>query len=113
MHEAQLARQVLDAVLAHAHAARATRVLAVRGRLADPEGLSADSLAFHFAAHARGTAAEGALLGIAISRVAARCAGCGRAFETDDHVPVCPACASTDCAWETTPGLAIEELDVA
>lgn len=113
MHESQLARQVLDAVLARADAARARRVLAVRGWLADPEGLSPESLAFHFAAHARGTAAEGADLGLAITRIAARCQACGAAFETDDHVPVCTACGSTACAWLAAPGLGIEEIDVA
>jgi len=98
MHEAQLARQVLDAVLARAREAQASRVLAVRGWLADPEGLGPDSLAFHFAAHARGPAA---------------CDTCQAVFASDDHVPVCPACGGLACRWLAAPGLAIEELDLA
>jgi len=113
MHEAQLARQVLDAVLARAREAQASRVLAVRGWLADPEGLGPDSLAFHFAAHARGTAAEGATLAFAIRRIPAACDTCQAVFASDDHVPVCPACGGLACRWLAAPGLAIEELDLA
>ena len=112
MHESQLARQVLDAVLARADAEKATRILVVRAWLADPEGLSPESLRFHFAAHARGTLAEGARLGISITRIAARCRACGEVFETEEHVPVCPTCDATACDWTRPPGLGIDDMDV-
>lgn len=113
MHESQLARHVLALVLARADAERAGRVLAVRAHLADPERLGAESLAFHFAAHARGTPAEGARLVVSITRIPARCEACDAVFETNEHVPVCPTCGSLDCAWTTEPGLRIDEMDVA
>ncbi len=113
MHEAQLARNILDAVLARAQEAHATRVLAVRGWLADAERLDPRSLAFHFAAHARGTIAEQARLGIELRRLRARCRTCQVAFDSDGHVPVCPRCDMPDCEWLGTPGLGIEELEVS
>lgn len=109
MHETRLAREVLDAVLARAgnH-----RVVAVRARLADPERLAPESLAFHFAAHARGTAAEGARLEVELTRIGARCNACYGSFETDEHVPVCPRCSSFDCQWLAPAGLHIDAMDV-
>ena len=62
MHESQLARRVLDVVLARAREAGAVRVRTVRGRLGELEALSAAALAFHFRALARGTVAEDAEL---------------------------------------------------
>src|ERR1035437_7449023 len=108
MHESQLARQVLEVVLARARAEGAQQVVAVRGWLADSEGISVESLAFHFEAHARGTLAEGAKLGIAIKRISASCLACKETFETDDHVAECPRCGSLNCAWSSAPGLGIE-----
>lgn len=112
MHEAQLARRLLDAVLERAKAARAARILTVSAWLSDPEGLSPESLVLHFASHARGTPADGARLDVTISRISALCRDCATVFETADHVPVCPGCGSLECTWETPPGLGIAEMEV-
>src|SRR5581483_3017481 len=89
MHESSLAKNVLDAVLARASADRATRVIAARGFLADVEAIDPESLAFHFAAHARGTIAEGARLEIARTLVKARCLSCRTEFEPGHLVALC------------------------
>ena len=109
MHEAALARSLLAAVLAHADGAR---VRVVRGWVAETEALSAESLALHFAGHARGTVAEGARLEIELVRVAARCTGCGRTFAVEDHVPLCPDCGSADAALLGETGLGLRAIEV-
>ena len=109
MHEAALARSLLAAVLAHAGGAR---VRIVRAWVAEPEALSAESLAFHFAGHARGTVAEGANLELELVRVEARCAGCGRIFAVEDHVPLCPGCGSAEAALLGETGLGLRTLEV-
>jgi hydrogenase nickel incorporation protein HypA/HybF len=112
MHESSLAKNVLDAVLARARAERAERVLVARGWLADVEAIDPESLAFHFAAHARGTIAEGARLEIARTLVKARCLDCRAEFEPDHHVALCPSCGG-EGELERPTGLGIEELEVS
>jgi len=111
MHESQLARRVLDVVLARAREAGAGRVLTVHGRLGEMEALSADALAFHFRALARGTTAEDADLAIRLTHVEARCRGCSRTY-LPDHVLICPACGSTDGELLDEVGLVVESLEV-
>ena len=112
MHETSLARQLLAAVLARAKAEGAQRVKRVQGRLAESESLSRDSLAWHFAAHARGTAAEGACLELDLVHVAARCPACGVSFAPEHHLLVCPSCGAADAKLEGETGLRIDAMDV-
>ena len=110
MHEAGIARQLLDVVLVHAGG---SRVEVVRGWIADAEALSRDSLAFHFDAHARGTAAEGARLELRLVQLEARCRPCGRSFAADHHrVLLCPACGAVDAELVGPVGIGIDALEV-
>jgi len=111
MHESQLARRLLDLVLARACEAGAGKVRRVQGRLGEMEALSADALAFHFRALARGTAAEQAELAIRLQHVEARCRACDRIY-LPDHVLLCPACASTDGELLGEVGLVVESLEI-
>jgi hydrogenase nickel incorporation protein HypA/HybF len=111
MHESQLARRVLEVVLARARDAGAGSVRRVQGRLGEMEALSEDALAFHFRALARGTEAEHAELAIRLQHVAARCRACDRVY-LPDHVLLCPACASTDGELLGEIGLLIETLEI-
>lgn len=111
MHESTLARRVLEVVLARAAEAGAARVRRVRGWLAETEALSPEALALHFAVLARGTAAEGATLEIALRHVEARCGACGAVYRPD-HVLLCPTCGSPDGELLSEVGLAIESLEV-
>jgi len=111
VHEASIARQLLDAVLAHAGDGR---VEVVHGWIADAEALSRESLVFHFDAHARGTAAEGARLELRLVQVEARCRRCAHTFVVDHHhLPLCPACGAVDAELLGKVGLGIESLEVA
>ena len=112
MHEAALAREILAAVLDRAAREGARRVLVVRGWVAADEVLSPASLAFHFDAHARGTAAEQARLDLRLLRQSARCRACGETYEPDHHVVLCPGCGSTDGERLGPAGVGIESMDV-
>ncbi|KFE67065.1 hydrogenase maturation nickel metallochaperone HypA [Hyalangium minutum] len=112
MHETSLARQMLDAVLQRAKAHGASRVREVRGWVAETESLSPDSLSFHFAAHARGTKAEGARLLLELIHVEARCRACNRTYAPEHHLLLCPACGSTDGEQLRQTGLAVTSIDV-
>ncbi len=109
MHETSLARTLLDVVLARAGTAR---VLAIRGRIAEDEALSSQSLALHFAAHARGTTAEGAALDLELVHVRARCSACGGVFLPDHHVRLCTSCGSTDTELLDEPGVRVVSIEV-
>jgi hydrogenase nickel incorporation protein HypA/HybF len=112
VHEAALAKRLLDVVLARAAAEGATCVRSVRGRVAEDEVLSAESLRFHFAAHARGTAAEGARLDLTLVHLEARCRACGTSYLPAHHLRLCPGCGSTDGELCGEPGLRLEALEV-
>jgi hydrogenase nickel incorporation protein HypA/HybF len=109
VHESALARELLGAVLARAEGAR---VRVVRGWVAETEALSRESLAFHFTAHARGTAAEGARLELDLLRVQARCARCALIYAPEHHVVLCPACGGAEAELLGDVGLGLRALEV-
>lgn len=112
MHEASLARQILAIVLQHARDKDAVRVRAVHAHVAETETLSRDSLAFHFAAHARGTPAAGAHLDIRIIHVEAQCHDCGHTYAPESHLILCPSCGSTEADLLGDTGVGVETIEV-
>lgn len=112
MHESPLAKQVLDAVLARARHGSARRVRVVRGSIAETEGLSPDTLGFHFTAHAVGTPAEGAKLELRLVRVDARCRTCHATYTPEHHILLCPACGSLEADLLGRVGLGIVSLEI-
>ena len=112
MHESALAQRILDVVLERAAAEHTRRVRAVRGWLAETEALAPESLAFHFAARARGTIAEGARLEIRLVHVEARCRACGAVYAPEHHLLLCAACGSTEADLLAPTGMAIEALEI-
>lgn len=111
MHESSLAKQILDLSL---DAARSSggRVRVVRGRVAETETLSGESIELHFRAHAKGTLAEDARLEFDLVHVEARCRNCSEAYRPEHHVLVCPACGSTEGEELGPTGLFLESVDV-
>lgn len=110
MHEASLARGILEAVLAQLPPGH--RVRSVRGWAAETESLSAGSLALHFEGLARGTAAEGATLDLAVTHVAARCSGCSHEYLPEHHLTLCPACGGTEGELLGRTGVGVDEVVV-
>jgi len=80
--------------------------------VAESERLSNESLAFHFAAHALGTIAEGATLELDLSLVRVRCDACGTTYVPEHHARICPHCNSTDGRLTGEEGVWIEGIDV-
>lgn len=112
MHESSLARQILDVALARAREEGARRIRRVRGWVAETEALSPESLALHFAAHARATLAEGAGLDLRLVRVEARCGACARTYAPEHHLLLCPACGSAEGELLGEVGVGIDALEV-
>ena len=112
MHETGLARRSLAVVLDRTSGTAPARIRRVRGWIAETEALSPESLALHFAAHARGTRARDAVLDLRIVRVEARCDQCRQVYTPDHHVLLCPACGSDAAELLGEPGIAIETVEV-
>jgi hydrogenase nickel incorporation protein HypA/HybF len=112
MHESQLARQILDVVLDRVGTNSSVRVRRVLGWIAETETLSAESLAFHFAAHARGTGAEGAILELRLVHVEATCQACSSTYAPEHHLLLCPACGSVEGELLGSTGLGIDSVQV-
>lgn len=112
MHESSIARQLLSAALRRAAAAGARRVLSVHGWVAETEALSPESLSLHFAAHARGTPAEGARLDLRLLRVEARCLSCDGTYAPDHHLLLCPRCGGDEAALLGRSGLGLDAMEV-
>jgi hydrogenase nickel incorporation protein HypA/HybF len=112
MHESSLARQLLSVVIERAASQGATRVLAVRGWVADAEELSAESLAWQFGRHAAGTIADGARVDIVVKPVSARCTRCGATYRPDHHLTLCPRCGSVEAEMLGETGLGIDAIDI-
>jgi len=112
MHESSLGKEVLRAVLERAAEENASVVRLVRGFIAETERLDPEAIAFHFAAHARGTPAEGARLELAVRWVEADCSACGERYRPDHHVLLCPKCGSTEATLLGETGLGIESIEV-
>ncbi len=112
MHESALARQILELSLAAARRAGGAAIRAVRGRVAETEALSAESIELHFRAHARGTPAADARLELALAHVEARCRACGATYRPEHHVLLCARCGSTDGEELGPTGLWIESIDL-
>lgn len=109
MHESSLAKRLLEAALERAPGGR---IVAVRGWICDAEALSAESLALHFAAHARGTRAEGARVEIAVEQAVVRCADCGHSYTQERHVAICPRCGGAQAQAQGRIGVGIDTIDV-
>lgn len=112
MHESALARKLLSMVIERAEAEGARRVLSVHGTVAETESLSVEALSFHFAAHGRGSIAEGARLVLSLRTVQARCRRCGTTYLPEHHVTLCPNCNGSLAELLGQTGTFIDAIDV-
>jgi hydrogenase nickel incorporation protein HypA/HybF len=113
MHESSLGKQVLEAVLQKARESGGGKIVKVVGWVAETEHLDPSAIAFHFSAHARGTAAEEAKLEMDLRWVEARCDGCGAQYKPDHHLLLCPDCGSTEAELLGETGVAVTSIEVA
>lgn len=109
MHESSLAHRLVELCLQQSGG---RRVHALRGTVEETEQLSHEALALHFAAHARGTVAEGARLELALIHVHAHCRTCGEDYLPSHHLLLCPRCGSTDGEQLGETGLRVDNIEV-
>ncbi len=96
MHEASLMSNLLVIVDRAARAEGEGPVRLVHLKIGEMAGVNADALRFAFEVMSKGTAAEGAELGIETVPLRARCGACGDISNPADFVFRCPACGSGD-----------------
>lgn|SRR5215813_4267971 len=94
MDEHELANRVLAAVDDAAYRNSASKIVAVRLEIGGRRVLDLDRLQDAFAAAARGTVAEGAMLSVRVLPVKHRCRNCGSEFEASRAESPCPECGN-------------------
>jgi hydrogenase nickel incorporation protein HypA/HybF len=104
MHELAITEGVVDAVTERLPDARITCVRLEIGALS---GVVADSVRFCFDLVTEGTNLEGARLEITETPARCRCLACGRDFEPDGPIAICP------CGSAGVEVLAGQELKIA
>lgn len=108
MHEMGIISGVLDATIASAKDAGASKVTAVNLRVGEMTEAIEDALQFAFEALSEGTMCEGAELVIEMVKPTSLCFECANEFEHDRFHRACPECGS----YETVL-LSGRELDIA
>lgn len=87
-------QEVVDAAVAEALRAGASRVHRIGLRVGRLAGVEADALSLAFEVACQGTPAEGAALEVEDVPVLCRCPACVIDFEPDGMVFACPECAA-------------------
>lgn len=114
MHEAGIAKSVLETALAAAERDGAREILRVDVRLGVMSGVVPDALRFAFDALKRGTLASASELAITEVPYLARCPACAHEFEVFDSwgIAPCPACDEPTAMLARGDELVIEALEV-
>jgi hydrogenase nickel incorporation protein HypA/HybF len=110
MHELSLAQAVVDAVAERLGEAEVATVTLEIGKLS---GVVVESIRFCFPIVADGTTLAGATLVIEEPPGAARCRDCGREFELDDPILLCPGCDGANVAVESGGDFRIRSVEVS
>ncbi len=109
MHELAITEGLVDAVTERLPGQRVTCVRLEIGALS---GVVADSLRFCFDLVTEGTSLEGAALEIALPPAVCHCRLCGKDFEPDGPIAICP-CGSAEVTVLTGQELKITSVQVA
>ncbi|HEX5117760.1 MAG TPA: hydrogenase maturation nickel metallochaperone HypA [Pseudonocardiaceae bacterium] len=109
MHELSLTQAVVDAVVDRLGDTPVTRVTLEIGPLS---GVVVDSVRFCFDLVAEGTPVAGAELVVVQPPGRAACRDCGREFEVDDPILLCPGCDGANVAIRSGDELRIRSVEV-
>lgn len=112
MHEAALARGIVDIVEEQARAQVFRRVRRVRIAIGALSHVEAEALAFGFDAASRGTLAEGAILDIVQPPGRGHCMGCDQVVPVKARGEPCPECGSYQWLLIGGDEMKVEELEV-
>lgn len=108
MHELAITESIVESVQERLGDVRVRRLNLEIGKLS---GVVPDSVRFCFDVVAAGTNLEGAVLEIVEPAAKADCRACGRTFELDGWLPLCP-CGSADVEVLGGRELRIESVEV-
>ena len=107
MHELAIAESIIKTVLDVAERQKLGRINKIVVRIGALTDVVPDALQFGFEAASIDTELEGAQLTINTVPIAGKCNSCGKSFEVEEHIFLCPVCESFDI--EVTSG---DELDI-
>lgn len=108
MHELSIATEIITIAQKEMTERRLDTIKAVGVRLGALSGIDPEALSFGFQAGTIDTPLADVELIIEQVPVKGRCRSCGRGFQVDEFIFLCPHCQSTD--MELTQG---EELEIA
>lgn len=94
MHEASLARNIIEIIDAHASMVNGRAVKSVTIRIGELTGVYPDSLLFYYSEMSKGTCAEGSVLVFEECPIKGKCRSCEMEFELKNFELNCPRC---DC----------------
>lgn len=94
MHEAPIAQGILETVEREARQYKTRLVKKINLRIGKMTGVVEDPLRFYFESLTKGTIMENAEFEIDWVPAKAKCGQCGREYEVEDIIPVCPSCSS-------------------
>jgi hydrogenase nickel incorporation protein HypA/HybF len=110
MHEAAIAENTIEAILAQApkKGGRVIRVVISCGQI---NAINDEAMKFAFEAAADGTICKGAKLKIKHIPLKAACKSCHKKFNFDLYEPQCPKCGKSDFSLGDDAPLLLEEIE--
>ena len=115
MHELGVTKSIVEAVLRHAEAQRAKRVISVHLVIGQMRNLELEWVQRYFDKCARETIAEGAVVQIQSIPMAFYCNRCGATFQLpmgQDERMCCTSCSSEDSDMITGGELLIKSIEI-
>jgi len=110
MHEAAIAENVIEAILAQA-SKKGGKVIGVMISCGQMNVINDEAMKFAFDAAADGTICRGAKLKIKHIPLKAGCNNCRRKFSLDLYDPKCPKCGKSDFSIGDDAPLLLEEIE--
>jgi len=111
MHELSIVSGLFDILEEKAREHRAKKIVSVTIKVGKLSGAVPDLLVSAFDIYKEGTLAAEARLEIISLPVKTKCGHCGREFEPEHHLFVCPGCASQDLKILEGMDLFVEKIE--
>jgi len=112
MHELALAESIIEAVKIEAKKHGTTRVLSVAIKVGVLSDVVPDALQFGFEVLIKDTPLDGAVLKIELVSIKGNCKSCGRQFEVEEFLFVCPQCFGGDIEIIQGDELHITQIEI-
>lgn len=113
MHELAVTQQALEIALRHAHAAHATRIVAIHLVVGQLSSIVDDSVQFYWDAIAHDTIAQSARLTFTRRPAQLRCTACGASFTLAEQQEFrCPVCTAPDIYVNSGDELYVDSIEI-